>query len=85
MRNVVGENCIKYKKTNPAIGPTQLGTLVHVIVQMSLVHIIELELNNLSQTQLLIRLLNLLEAQIFDWKRRIPAVDTLDVTSSRAY
>jgi len=26
MRNVVGENCIKYKKTNPAIGPTQLGT-----------------------------------------------------------
>jgi len=35
--------CTLFKK-NPAIGPNQLRTLVHVVVQMSMVQIIQLEL-----------------------------------------
>ena len=54
-------------RTSPVIGPNQLCTLLHVVVQMSIVQTIELELNNVSRSQQL-RLLQCLQISIYKAK-----------------
>ena len=60
MRNVVQKNAFNLNlRISSAIGPHWLHTLVHVVVQMSMVQIIELNLDKLSHSQYLIVLLDM--------------------------